>query len=294
MKKIIAKKNRILLLVLILVGIGTVTGVVHKRLLKQPVYYRYLMEHYLPTVADSIQETCITELIYITNFNDKKEVVTVTFDNYPGLKVEVLDQTSERYGIYKVMTVSLYWEWDQKKDAVLPSVAKIDTIHVNYSDTSSQIVDIGQISIYSGESSEHLLEAVDCTPLYESERVQTYETRQELEIKGFSDSTKETLKKADLIESLSLTCEVMDITNRLEPTRASSGSQVEFKMNIKGSKENRLLELESHYDYYEIEPQILLSDKGGNEHFTTVFNPPLVLCFSNRKEIKEYLQRRAV
>lgn len=68
------------------------------------------------------------------------------------------------------MTVTLFLEWDIDKVDALPKFVEINSIDVNYSNKSSQVVDIGNIYIYSGEASEEILEPVDCLPLYDLAR----------------------------------------------------------------------------------------------------------------------------
>ncbi|MDF2543867.1 MAG: hypothetical protein K0S47_3585 [Herbinix sp.] len=260
--------------------------------LKQPIYYRYLVEHYLPSIADSVYETSTINLIYITNAWDDNQITNVTFDEHPELTATVYGSQSKQYGIYKVVNVVLFFEWNQNVVDALPKVAKINTIQVTYSNRQSHTVDIGKWYLYSGESAENLLEPVDCLPLYDSERFQTYEASLDLFIKGFSPTTLECIEDADIIEALSFTYGNYDLLQPSEPIMVRDKSQIEFKMKIKNSKMNRLISYDSYYDYYEIEPQIELSDEFNHQYFVTIANPYTTLQFKNYKDVKKYLQRR--
>jgi hypothetical protein len=250
------------------------------------------VEHYLPSIADSVYETSTINLIYITNAWDDNQITNVTFDEHPELTATVYGSQSKQYGIYKVVNVVLFFEWNQNVVDALPKVAKINTIQVTYSNRQSHTVDIGKWYLYSGESAENLLEPVDCLPLYDSERFQTYEASLDLFIKGFSPTTLECIEDADIIEALSFTYGNYDLLQPSEPIMVRDKSQIEFKMKIKNSKMNRLISYDSYYDYYEIEPQIELSDEFNHQYFVTIANPYTTLQFKNYKDVKKYLQRR--
>lgn len=260
--------------------------------LKQPVYYRYLVTHYLPTVADSVYFTSTIELIYITNSWDKKQVTSVTFEDCPELKVLPYTTYSKKYGTYKVMTTVLYLEWDQDAVDVLPDVVEVNKIIVEYSNQTSQSVDIGRLSIYSGDDSDDILEAVGGMPLVETERLQLYEAQKNVMINGFSPTTLEIIKEADIIESLSLTYNNYDLIQPTEPIMLERTGILEFIMKIKGSRLKRLMELKCKYDFYEIDAQIEFYKEEGSKHFVTVFNYPIKLEFDNFFDVRKYLKWR--
>jgi hypothetical protein len=287
------KKKKIKIIIVLFICIAFLLGCRMIQLsLKQPVYYRYLVEHYLPTVADSLYETSIINLIYITNIWDEIQVTNVTFDEHPELTATVYGTNSTQYGIYKVVNVLLYLEWDQSATDTLPDVAKIHNIQVTYSNQRSQTIVIGKLYIHSGESAENLLKAVDCLPLYSSERLQTYEALEEILINGFSPATLEWIEDADIIEELSFSYENNDLIQPSNPITVNNRNLIKFIMKLKGLDKKRLASLESKYDYYEFEPQIELYDRFEDKYFVTVFNPYITLEFDNYFDVRDYLKRR--
>ena len=286
------KKNLIIIIGLCTCVVFLLVCKIKQLSLKQPIFYRYLVEHYLPTIADSVYETSTINLIYFTNIWDESQVTNVTFDEHPELTASVARSHAKNYGIYKVVNVVLYMEWNQTAIDMLPDVARVNNIQVTYSNQRSQSVDIGKLYIYSGESTENLLQAVDCLPLYRSERLQTYEASEEMFMKGFSPVTLECIEAADIIEALSLTYENHDLIQPSKPIMVNNKNPIEFKMKLKGFVKKRLTSLESKYDYYQIEPQIELYDKFNNKFFVTIYNPYITLEFDNYFDVRNYLKRR--
>ncbi len=286
-------KNNIFILIVGFSLLLMTALIVRKRLaLEEPIYYRYLVEHYLPTIPDSVVETSSIRLSYVADIKDKREITNVTFNNHPKLDVTVTDHVTKKYWIYKLVTVTLFLEWDIDKADVLPKFVEINSIDVNYSNKSSQVVDIGNIYIYSGEASEEILEPVDCLPLYDLVRKQTYETPEKVSIEGFSDSTNKFLENEDILESLSFRFNNFDLLNSSKPISIPKGQQIEFKMKIKDITKKDFFTT-SKFDFYEFRPQIILFDESGNEYFVSVYNPCIFHEFDSYDDVRKFIKRRS-
>ena len=58
---------------------------------------------------------------------------------------------------------------------------------------------------------------------------------------------------------------------------------------MKDAFRERILELDSEYDFIEIEPKIMIHDELGNEYFIVVHNTPIFAQFESYKEVREYI-----
>lgn len=286
-------KKKVFLIITMVAVLIIIMGCIisNKVSINSPIYYRYLVQRYLPSVADSLKETSTIELNYITNVNDSKEVSKITFVNAPELQVVVDGQSEERYGIYKRCTVGLYMEWNQEKLNQLPQVVQVEKIHVEYSDHSMQTVNIGKIDLYSGKESE-LLEATSAIPLWESERVQEYVARQSLIMEGLSEQSKELLGEEDILDTVSLKSGEEDLFNLKEPVRLEKGDPVICKMTYKAVEKGRLLDESSQYDAYEIEPKIQFRDMSGKEKFVVIYNANVIRQFKDYWGVRRYIKKR--
>lgn len=289
----IFKRHFIVALFSLLLIAPVIGGIVWNKLkIDEPIYFRYLVEHYLPTISDSTVVNHNLELIYVQDITDDKDVTEVRFINHPELNVLVLSNFEEKYGIYKLKNVTLYLEWDQSAIDVLPETAEVNGIQVTYSDNSSQEVDIGRICIYSGMSDKQLLEAVDAVPLWGLERVQTYKTNDTLIIDGLSEITREYLNMADIIQSYSLKGNNIEITDVSGAVKLERNGELEFNMQLKDFDRKRFIDLNSNYDYYQIRPQLIYHKESGERYFTDIYNHPVTIRFDNYRDARNYVKRR--
>lgn len=286
-------KRTIIAILLVVCVIGGIIGKIgwDKLKIEEPIYFRYLVEHYLPTIADSLYATSTMELKYVQDFTDKREVKEVAFINHPELKVAVYSNNSKHYGIYKVITQTIYMEWDTSEVGNLPDVAEIDSIQVTYSDGTKQIVDIGRICIYGGKSDEDILEAVDCIPLWESERVQRFRANETIIMEGLSGLSHEFLQSKDIIESYSLVVDEDNITN--DPCVIKPGQMVVFSMRLNGFDIRTFINSNSNYDYCQIVPQLIYQNESGEVFNTDIYNYPMFIQFKNYQEVREYVKKRS-
>lgn len=258
--------------------------------LEKPVYYRHLIEHFLPTIADSIASTSVIQIMYITDVWDDRTVEQV--EMLDALTVTVLGNGTERLWPYQVKKISLYLEWNYETMEEVPEVVEINEMKVSYSDSSNEVVKVGKIFIYSGADDKKFIDATGCVPLYDSLRVQNYITKQDILFKGFSPISRECLKEADILESYSLLSEGRDLSQPDTNIEIKKGSKIDFCMTLKGEREDRLRDLESNYDYYELRPKLMFSDSKGKNYLTSIFSPAIYLELGSYSDVKEYLKRR--
>lgn len=289
-----SSKRNLIVGLLSLFAVAMAIGVVAWNNLKidEPIYFRYLVEHYLPTISDSLVETSILQLNYLQDITDEREVTEVSFINHPELIVSVLYNDIEKVGVYKISSATLYLEWDQSTLDELPKSIEVNDILVKYSDDSSQKIDIGSICIYSGLSEEHLLKAVNSIPLWELKRVQTYKTNETLMIDGLSEVSKRILNQADIIQSYSLLGNNIDITDVSEAVKLEKYEVLEFNMQLKDFDRMRFIDLNSTYDYYQIRPELVFHTESGESYFTAIHNPPISIHFQNYHDVRSYVKRR--
>ncbi|HCL02016.1 MAG TPA: hypothetical protein DHW61_06295 [Lachnoclostridium phytofermentans] len=286
--KVKIHKRIIIAILLVVCVVGGIIGKIgwDKLKIEEPIYFRYLVEHYLPTIVDSM------ELKYVQDFTDKRKVKEVEFTNHPELKVEVYPKYTQHYGIYKVITETIYMKWDTNVVSNLPDVAEIDSIQVTYSDGTKQIVDIGRICIYGGKSDRDILEAVDCIPLWESERMQKYKATETIIMEGLSELSHEFLQTKDIIESYSLVVDDDNITNG--PCVIKPGQMVVFSMRLNGFDVRKFINSNSNYDYCKIVPQLIYQKESGEVFTTDIYNDPMIVQFENYQEVREYVKKRSV
>lgn len=289
-----SSKRNLIVGLLSLFAVAMAIGVVAWNNLKidEPIYFRYLVEHYLPTIPDSLVETSTLQLNYLQDITDEREVTEVSFINHPELVVSVLYNDIEKVGVYKISSATLYLEWDQNALDELPKSIEVNDILVKYSDDSSQKIDIGSICIYSGMSEKQLLESVDSTPLWELERVQIYKTNDILMIDGLSEISKRILNQADIIQSYSLLGNNIDITDISGAVKFEKNEELEFNMQLKDFDRMRLTDLNSTYDYYQIRPKLVFHAESGESYFTAIHNPPISIHFQNYRDVRKYVKRR--
>lgn len=293
-KTVKAKINKRIIIAILLVVcvIGGIIGKIawDKMKIGEPIYFRYLVERYLPTIADGSTATSTMELMYVQDFTDKRKVKEVEFIHHPELKVEVYPKYSQHYGIYKVLTHTMYMKWDTNVVGSLPDVAGIDSIQVTYSDGSKQIVDIGRICIYGGKSEEDTLEAVDCIPLWASERMQKYKVTETILMEGLSELSHEFLQTKDIIESYSLVVDEDNITN--DRCVIKPGQMVVFSMRLNGFDVRKFINSNSNYDYCQIVPQLIYQKESGEVFTIDIYNFPIIVYFENYQEVREYVKKR--
>ncbi|WP_066714581.1 hypothetical protein [Clostridium sp. Marseille-P299] len=287
-------KGNLIAVLLSSVVVASIIGRIgwNKLKIDEPIYFRYLVEHYLPTIPDSVVETSTLQLIYVQNITDEREVTEVSFINHPELIVSVLNKDITNHGIYKISNATLFLEWDQNAINELPESIETNNIQVKYSDDSSQIIDIGKICIYSGMSEQELLEAVNSVPLWELERVQTYKANDTLMIDGLSEISKEFLSKADIIKSYSLIGDNNDMTDVSGAVKLEKYEELEFNMQLKDFDRTRLIDLNSNYDYYQLRPKLVFHKESGESYFTEIHNPPISIKFKNYGDVRNYVKRR--
>lgn len=280
----------------ILITICICLGIRNHELLKEPVYFRCLIEHYLPAVADSVYETSTIELLYLTDVADNRKIMNVSFVDHPELNVEVLDSGTEtsEYGIYSQKAVTLYLEWDSYATGMSGENVEVNTLIMEYSDQSSQRVDIGRICIYGGNPSETLLEAVTAIPLSGTERIQTYEAKEKLKVTGFSDTSMELMNEFYIMYYTYLNEKDFRSVTFDQPIWLQPNNQLEFIMELIILEEQEFIGLDSPYDYYEVEPKLIFYSEDGKEHFVPVLNSPKWINFKNYFEVRKYLIRRGL
>ena len=285
-------KKKIILLMFSLALCFIIVGCffVRNHKLEKPVYYQHLIEHFLPTIADSTVSTSIIHIMYITDAWDDRKVEQV--EMLDALTVTVLGDDTERLWPYQVKKVSLYLEWNYETTEEVPKAVEINEMKVSYSDSSDELVKVGKIFIYSGADDKKFIEATGCVPLYDSLRVQNYITKQDILFKGFSPISMECLKEADILESFSLLSEGRDLSQPDTNIEIKKGSKIDFSMVLKGTREGRLRDLASNYDYYELRPKLMFSDSKGKNYLTSIFSPAIYLELDSYSDVKEYLKRR--
>ena len=256
----------------------------------EPIYFRYLVEHYLPTISDSAVATSTMQLMYVQDFTDKRELAEVEFIDHPELKVTVISREATDYIVYKVIDATLFLAWDSEAVPSLPEVAEVNWIQVTYSDGSSQKIDIGRICIYGGESDERNLEAVGGIPLWESERLQTYQAKDSLIIDGLAQLSKEFLEMTDLIEAYSFEVDGNEVTEF--PIEVKADQEIEFRMSLNGFDANRFIDANSEYDYFQMVPQLRYHKESGETYTTDIHNYPVMIWFRNFKEVRNYAKER--
>ena len=288
---------------LIIIGLSVIVivtsiciGIRNHLALEEPLYFRYLVEHYLPTVADSVLETSTIELMYLTEISDKRKIIKVSFVGHPELNVEVLGSVTDlsSYGIYSKRTVTLYLDWDSYASGISDEVKEVNTLNVEYSDQSSQLVDIGRICIYGGNPSENLLEAIGALPLFRTKRIQKYEAKAKLKVVGFSDTSMELMNDFYIMDYASINEQDYRCVTLDQPILIQPFNLLEFKMELKISEEQEIIGLDSPYDFYEIEPKLIFYDEDGNEHFVPVQNSPKWIDFNNYFDVRKYLIGRGI
>lgn len=270
----------------------TILAIWEEYSVKEPIYYRYLVQHYLPTISESLYEPSTIELMYLTDITDGKKVTNVTFIDHPELKVKVIGENTEQYGLYKRVRVVLYMDWNPDVVDALPEVAEVNKILVDYSNETSQEVDIGSLYIYSGQTEKKLLKGIDAIPLWDSERVQVYQVNKTIMFQGFSELSQKLLNEADIIDFYSLDSKQHNLLDLTMPIKLERDEEIVFNMTIKGPYEKRLLTLNSKYDYYELEPKLIFYDESGTEYFSAVNNQWVSLEFETFKDVREYIKSR--
>ncbi len=163
-----------------------------------------------------------------------------------------------------------------------------------YSNHSRQTVDIGKVYIYGGNPLDNVLEAIEAMPFIYKERSQSYESKEDLQLIGLSDSTVELMKEMDIMDYANLNgIDYRNVTLD-QPISVLTNSQVNFIMMLKNTWKEELFQFNTNYDYYNIEPKLILLDETGEEHFVPIFNQPKNIVFKNYGEVRKYLKVRGV
>lgn len=282
----------VLLISLTILAICIGIGIRMQQELTEPVYFRHLIQHYLPAVADSGIATSTINLMYISDSKDECHIINVSFDGHPELKVMVYNTSTNKFGSYYLNKVCLYMEWESYEAGISDEIAEINTLSVEYANHKRQTVDIGKVYIYGGNPSDNVLEAIGAMPFIDKERSQSYESKEDLQLNGLSDSTVELMKEMDIMDYANLNgIDYRNVTSE-EPIPILTNSQVDFIMVLRNSWKEELFQFNTNHDYYNIEPKLIILDKDGEEHFVPIFNQPKNITFKNYREVRKYLKLR--
>lgn len=251
--------------ILIAVGFAFLT---HVRL-DSPVF----LEHYIDmnVTGDSWHSNfnMPTSLQYITNADDERVVIWVEFADYPGLQLQASEnafdvfartgveqsfdeQRGRHFGQYSVREVYL-----EVRD--LPDLDEGEELHlteatVTFSDSSTETVDIGELTISTEEATDSPLQFVYSSSTGSGQNEVIYSAEENLSLLAVDSTNFEAFSDAVHI----------DINGMDYQEDSEHNIQAGEQLSIVTKRE--FSEGDSQFAYFSILPQLTVSTENGDEH----------------------------
>ncbi len=217
----------------------------------------------------------ILELQYLTNRNDTKEVIGISFLEAPDyffIATEIQqfsnsfsffqsgNSTSlgENLGRYSLRKVYLYMdnyfigEWKGE--------VELKNAQITFNDGSTSVVDLGRILLYSDEQEVPALDVLSSSSSNQGTTMTTLWVRQELS--GFK-LVSPILQDADPAMEITINSYSYD---ELELLKLKRGDHLIFESYIRNHSEA------GGYDIYDIRPKLIYTKEDGTQGFIRIYN----------------------
>lgn len=239
--------------------------------LDNPVFFKQYCEYYLPT-EDNNDHGEFFYLQYVTNVNDNREVVSISFDEAPELLFYASenrnnnwfvtnsnDKKGQIYGRYSVRTVNIQINKLQIED--INKEYRVSKANVMFNNGENMVIDLGEICFYTPEISDEYLESNMSSSSNTGLSKTSFRVKQDITVESLNSPLMQ------YVENL------VDI--RVGETDYTSISGMQFSkgdtLNI-DSLFNTPKDIESQFTFYNIKPVLKYKNKNGNMSSTRIYN----------------------
>ncbi|MCZ0703058.1 hypothetical protein J2T56_001374 [Natronobacillus azotifigens] len=240
--------------------------------IEEPVFFDHYYDLSFISDSDSYQDIPF-ELGYITNANDSRTVVEVSFPEHPdlygmaseynmhgfGWGYEEREQHGDIFGQYSVRTVYLQMRmYDIEEDRTITKA------ELYFSDGSNMVVDIGQINLYKHEHSPNLLKHMSGSASSAGTSESRYNVLEEISILKIEGPLYEKFDHRIEIEMNGVDSDTL---------HDMGGLSVEKGHNLTlFSRVKPVDEILERYTRFDIHPELIILGEDGNRQSLRIYN----------------------
>jgi hypothetical protein len=239
--------------------------------LDNPVFFKQYCEYYLP-MEDNNDYGESFYFQYVTNVNDNREVVNISFNeapelilyanennNFGGFAVNTDYKKGQIYGRYSIRTVNAHVNKLQVDN--IKKEYRVSKATVWFNNGENMEVDIGDIYFYTPEISNEYLQSNMSSSSTSGESKTGYRVKEDITLESLSSPLMQYVE------------ELVDINIEDTDYRVASGIQIKKggALNIK-SVFRVPKDIESQFTFYNIKPVLNYKNKSGEMFSTRVYN----------------------
>ncbi len=290
------KEKRLLRICMILIGLTIVScvGFSYLTRLKEPVFMTYCVAVCAVPSASTGYDQPILELQYLTNRDDTKEVMSISFQEAPEYLFTATEnphfgnsftffsnnetqQRGEALGRYSLRTVYLYM--DNYFIGDWQGEVELNNALISFNDGSTYKVNLGRVLIYSDVSEVPAMDITHSSSSNQGNSNTSYFVRQKLSNLKLEMPN---IEEFDSVMELTINSLPYDELDDLELKR---GDTLLIENHFKESNN------EGSYDVYDVRPKLTYTREDGTRGFTRIYDIKYRHYFYSYMDALQYLMR---